>query len=80
MNWRWLIEPPYWPYFLGVGLGIVGIVFLSSCAGSPRITINKNTYVIDSDGAETKYTTESSTTSVAEIVQDLKDLLKVTPK
>jgi len=55
-------------------------LLLVGCAGSPRITINKQTYIVDSDNADTTYTTASSNSSVAEIVQDLKDLLKVTPR
>jgi len=53
-------------------------VILAGCsitAGSPPIKIIKNVYIIDSDHADVGYKTESSTNSVAEITQDLKDLL-----
>jgi len=53
---------------------------LSACAGSPDIMIIKNVYVTDSDDVEVTYRTESTSTSVAEIVQDLKDLIKASPK
>jgi len=67
------------PYLLGAIFGALMFV-LVGCAGSPRITITKNVYVIKSANAKITYKTESANSSVAEIVQDLKDLLKVTPR
>jgi len=59
---------------------LVICLFISNCAGSPRITITKNVSVVNSCEVDVEYTTESSTENVADIVQDLKDLIKVTPK
>jgi len=54
-------------------------VFISGCwvgAGSPQISISKNLYVIDSCNNVIGYSTESKTTSDADIVQEFKDLFK----
>ena len=66
-------------YSLGISLGFL-ILLVFGCAGSPKITINKQVYIMNSPNAKTEYKTESTTSNVAEIVQDLKDLLKVTPR
>jgi len=54
-------------------------VILAGCGGinpgSPKISITKNVYIIDSDNADIGYSTESSTSNIAEITQDLKDLI-----
>ena len=54
-------------------------VFLAGCipAGSPRINITKNVYVYESCNTYIGYSTESSTTSDADIVQELEELLKI---
>ena len=48
--------------------------------GAPRITITKDIHIINSCDIDVLYRTESSTTSTAEIAQDLKDLLDLTVK
>jgi len=55
------------------------LVFLTGCvpAGSPRINITKNVYVVDSCDVEVSYSTKSSTDSDADITQELRELLKV---
>ena len=68
-----------------VSILLAGIL-LAGCMGpgSPRITITKNIYIVDSslNGVDLEYTTQSSTESMAEITQDLKDLLdlKLSPR
>jgi len=54
------------------------LVLLSGCAGSPRINITKNVYVVENSAPVfVDYRTESSTSSDADIVQELKELLKI---
>jgi len=59
---------------------VIFLLFLCGCAGSPRITITKNIYIMDSDYVAVEYRTESITRSLAEIAQDLEGTLKVTPR
>ena len=67
-------------------LMLIGLLFVTGCitAGSPPINITKNIYIVDSilNGVDLEYTTQSSTESMAEITQDLKDLLdlKLSPR
>ena len=58
---------------------LLAAVFLAGCAGSPRITIEKNVSIENSCHVVVGYSTESSTTSDADIVQELKDLLAIPP-
>jgi len=60
---------------------IVLVLLLGGCGlspGSPRINITKNVYVVENTAPVfLGYSTKSQTTSDADIVQELKELLKI---